>query len=503
MSVVTKNVWKNFVGNFYRLNLKTTWWTKGQRKCFEMKVLRYFVSTRKKQWRLFLLCIIVFTVAGYLYWLSLQPNSITVKRGPNTKPQNTPSPWSASTSPSVNNIEHFYTTLAKPNKFVNGNKRRKRSFTKQRPTKHQMLSTVKDINPIKASHNVHIFYYPWFGNPTTDGKYIHWNHEYLPHWNKEVAARYKHGIHVPPDDIGSDFYPELGCYSSSDENTIREHMQQIRASGAGVVVVSWYPEHKADQQGIPVDRLVPKLLNIAAEYGLKVTLHIEPYKDRNELTVRDDAIYIHKKYAQHPALYKYKTADNRHLPLLYVYDSYHTKPHDWANLLKPGGKYTIRNTPHDCFMIALMVEFSHKDYINTGGFDGFYTYFAVNGFTYGSRWDAWSRLKSFADQTNTVFIPSVGPGYIDTSIRPWNSANTRSRENGDYYRRSFRAALSVQPPLISVTSFNEWHEGTQIERAIPKTGNSFKYKDYSPNGPDYYLKLTRTYVEKFEKWDEK
>ena len=91
----------------------------------------------------------------------------------------------------------------------------------------------------------------------------------------------------------------------------------------------------------------------------------------------------------------------------------------------------------------------------------------------------------------------VGPGYISTSIRPWNYANTRSRENGEYYRKSFQAALSVQPPLISVTSFNKWHEGTQIERAVPTSG----YRDYSPNEPDYYLKLTRTYVEKFDKWN--
>ena len=134
-------------------------------------------------------------------------------------------------------------------------------------------------------------------------------------------------------------------------------------------------------------------------------------------------------------------------------------------------------------MIALMVEFTHRNYVDIGGFDRFYTYFAVNGFTYGLRWNAWSNLKSFAAETNTIFIPSVGPGYIDTSIRPWNYAHTRSRENGEYYRKSFQAALSIQPPLISVTSFNEWHEGIQIERAVPKSG----YREYSPNEPDYYL----------------
>ena len=90
----------------------------------------------------------------------------------------------------------------------------------------------------------------------------------------------------------------------------------------------------------------------------------------------------------------------------------------------------------------------------------------------------------------------MGPGCIVTSIRPWNYANTRSTENGECYRKSFQAALSVQPPLISVTSFNKWHEGIQIERAVSESG----YRDYSPNEPDY-LKLARAYVEKFDKWN--
>ena len=349
------------------------------------------------------------------------------------------------------------------------------------------------------SYNVHMFYYPWYGTPSVDGRYLHWNHQYLPHWNPQIAKNYAKGIHRPPDDIGSNFYPELGCYSSSDSNIMEEHMRQMVTSGAGVVVVSWYPLEKADDQGIPVDGLIPKLLDAAEKFKLKITLHIEPYKDRNDRTVRDDVIYITKKYANHPAFYKYKTKHNKYLPLLYIYDSYHTKPEQWANLLKPDGSHTIRNTPYDCVMIALMVEQSHREFIEVGGFDGFYTYFAVNGFTYGSRWDTWSNLKSFAERSNAIFIPSVGPGYIDTSVRPWNAANTRSRENGRYYEKAFQAALSVRPSLISITSFNEWHEGTQIEKATPKSRPGFRYLDYSPQQSDYYLKLTRKYVEMFKK----
>ncbi|MCK5801618.1 MAG: alpha-mannosidase, partial [Lentisphaeria bacterium] len=96
-----------------------------------------------------------------------------------------------------------------------------------------------------------------------------------------------------------------------------------------------------------------------------------------------------------------------------------------------------------------------------------------------------------------IFIPCVGPGYIDTRIRPWNSATTRSRDDGSYYDRMFKAAMDVEPPLIAITSFNEWHEGTQIEPAVPKTIEGYTYEDYAPLEPGYYLYRTRFWVDMF------
>jgi glycoprotein endo-alpha-1,2-mannosidase len=93
-------------------------------------------------------------------------------------------------------------------------------------------------------------------------------------------------------------------------------------------------------------------------------------------------------------------------------------------------------------------------------------YFGADGFTYGSSLRNWVKLQQLASQTNTVFIPSVGPGYIDVSVRPWNAATTRDRKNGDYYMKSWQAALRAKPEdrgrphVVSVTSFNEWHEGS-------------------------------------------
>ena len=125
-----------------------------------------------------------------------------------------------------------------------------------------------------------------------------------------------------------------------------------------------------------------------------------------------------------------------------------------------------------------------------GGFDGWYTYFAAQNFVYGSTLAFWPAIKSCGDG---LFIPSVGPGYDDSPVRPWNSVNTKHRNNGDYYRDMWKAALNVGAEIVSITSFNEWHEGTQIEAAIQKDG----YEDYGED-PDFYLKLTKEMVQKMK-----
>ncbi|XP_062836646.1 glycoprotein endo-alpha-1,2-mannosidase isoform X2 [Anolis carolinensis] len=267
----------------------------------------------------------------------------------------------------------------------------------------------------------------------------------------------------------------------------------------GVLALSWYPPNMADENGEPTDVLVPTILDIADKYKLKITFHIEPYKDRDDRNMYSNIKYIIDKYGSHPAFYRHKVSTGRTLPMFYVYDSYITIPEIWGNLLTISGSQSIRNTPYDSLFIALLVEEKHKHEIYRSGFDGIYTYFATNGFSYGSSHHNWPSLKAFCDTKNLMFIPSVGPGYIDTSIRPWNNHNTRNRVNGKYYETAFSAALLVRPEIISITSFNEWHEGTQIEKAIPKKNGKTAYLDYQPHKPNIYLELTRKWSEEYSK----
>ena len=64
--------------------------------------------------------------------------------------------------------------------------------------------------------------------------------------------------------------------------------------------------------------------------------------------------------------------------------------------------------------------------------------------------------------------PSVGPGY--DGRRAGESPGGRARRNGQTYDLLWTAALAADPDIVTITSFNEWGEGTQIEPAQAHSG---------------------------------
>lgn len=103
-----------------------------------------------------------------------------------------------------------------------------------RPPSSNTKAALSNTSPEGAVfYDIHIFYYTWYGNPPMDGKYIHWDHILVPHWDPKIASSYPRGRHMPPEDIGSSFYPELNPYSSRDPDVLESHMEQIGASAAG------------------------------------------------------------------------------------------------------------------------------------------------------------------------------------------------------------------------------------------------------------------------------
>ncbi len=344
-----------------------------------------------------------------------------------------------------------------------------------------LVSVLALAQNARGNEQLHAFYYGWYGTPAVDGQWSHWDHAVLPFGDQPLAGRKKFS---GGDDIGANFFPLGGAYSSHDPAVIRRHVTQMKAAGIGVISVSWSGGEAYGHAA------VKPLMDEAARQGLKVNFQLEPvYSTAGEFHALVRALM--QVHGDHPALYKHQGKS-----LLYVYDSYKLPLGEWQQVLGPSAPLSLRQPGLDAHYIGLWVEAAHGSELLAAGFDGFYSYFAVDGFVYGSSTRNWPAMAAFARQHDKLFIPSVGPGYADDRIRPWNTRNFRDREAGAYYERMFAAAIQNHSGIISVTSFNEWHEGTQIEPAETKTAAGFRYLDYAPLAADAYLQQTRRWSER-------
>ena len=377
------------------------------------------------------------------------------------------------------------------------------------------------------SRRVMTFMYLWYGDEA--GNYTHWNHAVLPHWRPIDGLAFKHATgrrFAPPEEIHAPFWPRRGLYSSSDPVVLEEQMREMRAAGIGVAVVSWWGRPDVpgthDSQGVNTDAVVPAVLAAAAKENMRVAFHLEPYEGRTAASVVKDVEYIRNRYGAHRAVLRTTRAalgarpstplevpsDEGGVPLFFVYDSYHIPAEDWALHLNAGGALHRKGV-----FFGLVLRHQDQGDLARGAFDGLYSYFATNGFSFGSTTTHWRGIATKAREDGMVFSPSVAPGYDDRRIRPWNLRAWRPRASGGYYSSMWRAALAAvrEGGFVTVTSWNEFGEGTQIEPCIPHTvkdgegiPNSMrdalgepgkrKSEDYGEAGPFHYLAVTRTFA---------
>src|SRR5207253_1515190 len=111
-----------------------------------------------------------------------------------------------------------------------------------------------------------------------------------------------------------------------------------------------------------------------------------------------------------------------------------------------------------------------------------------------------------------ICAPSVGPGYEAT--RATGDARIRPRLDGRTYDAMWQAAILALPDRVTITSYNEWHEGTQIEAAREQPVRArvlssspvehFAYDNYDgayglhgKTAPDAYLERTAVWAKAF------
>jgi glycoprotein endo-alpha-1,2-mannosidase len=258
------------------------------------------------------------------------------------------------------------------------------------------------------SPRVGIFYYPWFATPRTDGDYGHW----------------QQGGSVPPESLSSGFYPARGPYSSADSLVVGAQMREIAAAGVGTVITSWWG------RGSIEDERLPQVIDAARANGLSVAAHLEPYGGRTVASTEADILQLRA---------------------LGISDFY-----VWASSLSPDTDWADLNERLDGVRIFANTNLPGK--AAAGRFDGLYTYdvLVFSGALF-------PRLCHQARRLGLLCAPSVGPGY--DARRATGDTRVRSRRGGATYDSMWRGAVRARADLVTITSYNEWHEGTQIEPA--------------------------------------
>ena len=71
-----------------------------------------------------------------------------------------------------------------------------------------------------------------------------------------------------------------------------------------------------------------------------------------------------------------------------------------------------------------------------------------------------------AHGTQKIWAAGVIPGYNDTLVPGRTGTYIVPRNNGSTYQQSWAGAMSSQPDWITITSFNEWFEGSMIEPSV-------------------------------------
>ena len=236
-----------------------------------------------------------------------------------------------------------------------------------------------------------------------------------------ATARYGHWTQnnrPAPFQIASNFFPARGVYSSSDPVVLRAQMREIRSAGVDEVIVSWWGTGSVEDQRLPA------VLKAARAERLTVALHIEPYSGRSPASVAADIA--------------------RFRPLgitdFYVYEPLLSPAIDWA--VANAGLSGVR----------IFAGTGLAGFAATGRFTGVYTYDIVR-----YRSSSFGRLCAQARVQHLLCAPSVGPGF--DARRSTGATTLQPRRRGQTYDRMWRAALDAAPDMVTVTSYNEWHEG--------------------------------------------
>jgi hypothetical protein len=289
------------------------------------------------------------------------------------------------------------------------------------------------------------FYYPWWGPDR------HWDDGY---------------VHTPT----------LGEYDCRDEEVVSQHVAWASAHGIDALYCSWWGPESWEDATIR-ESLLPRVesepVDVAILYETTGRLEVSDEELTVDLSASANRTRLREDFAALETFFDspaYATIDGRMPVFLYLtrifegdvagaiqeardaVDADLFLIGDQVYWQEPGGEQTRQ------VLDAVDAVTAYNMHTSTPGVDEGFVSDAV------AQYEAWE--AALADRS-VAFVPDVIPGFDDTAVRP-------EAEHPVIERRPerFREFVEGVDPLrdddlgmLFVTSFNEWHEDTQIEPA--------------------------------------
>jgi hypothetical protein len=320
------------------------------------------------------------------------------------------------------------------------------------------LLTVFTFGVRASSHasdrRVLAFYYTWYATPAVSGEWRHWD-EGGHHPDRNDPS----GL----PDTGTTDHP-LALYDSNDPATLRRHLGEARQAGLDGLISTWWGK------GDVSDRAFEKLLKEAEAFNaglpkgespVTVTVYYERVPEGAAdpaAATADELLYVLDRYGSSPAFLRYEGK-----PVIFLYSR------ALSQMSRDQWQAAIRRikTKHPDYLIG-----DSTDPAWYGVFDTLHEYNPVGAVVGGEDMAARdTRLVRDARTHQRPALLTVIPGYDDSHVGR-NQPTVASRDKGQLYARLWNAALDARPDWVVITSFNEWHEGSEIEPSV-EHGNAY------------------------------
>lgn len=339
------------------------------------------------------------------------------------------------------------------------------------------------------------YYYPWYG--TFPGGHS---------WNDTLRAKL-----IPQQP------PALGYYSSRSSTTIQGQFDQSHRGNINFWATSWWGPGSAEDSTIRNNILTdPRAGELQYAIHYESTGRLGSFDNPTFSNLVPDFQYLAQNYFSNP---NYLRINGRPVVFLYLTRAYFNTQ---------SGRDTVANLRQ-----TMTSQFGVNPYLigddvfpgqtnvtraslwdSITDFDVYGSALQANGSTMAAVNSLASQFQSarqVAQSAHVGFIPSVSPGFNDLAVRSGHPAAPRyltdvpgATEGSLFSAELTQAVLPNLDPtannILMVSTFNEWHEDTQIEPTIvanPTTADSsgvgtyaqgYYYSGYS----NLYLDLLQT-----------